>query len=158
MNQPPTLLDTTQHGPLDAIAAVMAQVLSDVAQALHHGAEALEVTTRMVSLSQTNGKVVVPSDAAARIGMAQWPQKPDILSVPARSRKPRLRQEQLPDLLTVKEAAVYTCRSPATIRRWAKRDPRFPKLQEGRHGHILIYRDEFIAWLKAKNHATKNNA
>jgi Helix-turn-helix domain len=158
MHQPPTLLDTTPHDPLDAIAAVMAQVLRDVAQALRHGAETLEVTTRMISLSQNNGKVAAPSDAAARVGTAQWHQGPDILSVPVRPRKPLLRQEQLPDLLTVKEAAVYTCRSPATIRRWAKRDPHFPKLQEGLHGHILVYRDEFINWLKAKNHATKNNA
>ena len=66
-----------------------------------------------------------------------------------------LRQEDLPDLMTTTEAAAYVRRCCATIRRWAKTDPHFPKLQEGLNGPLLIFRDEFIAWLKAKTHATR---
>lgn len=64
-----------------------------------------------------------------------------------------LRREELPDLLKPSEAAAYARCSIATIRRWIKRYPEFPLLRDGRYGRILIYRDEFVDWLKA----TKQN-
>lgn len=69
----------------------------------------------------------------------------------------QLRSEVLPDILKPTEAAQYARVSLATIRRWIKRYPEFPVLRDGRFGRILIYRNEFVDWLRVNKHATEED-